>query len=450
MIRSSSDSASGGLVKRKLVVLVAMLLVAGYSSLPQAAGAEDSRQMTDGGAAGVTDEETDDRAPGADEPFPGLPGDGSGDGPVGRISEDLREDLEGIAQQEGISLEEAIRRYGWHNDFSALVHEIRTAFPTDFSAAAIGDDDKPWISFAREAPADAVAAIGGFTVPVRIVEGRGFTEAEMNRRLREIHRSVVSDERITDAVSGYDIVTGVFDVTVALADRSGVGPVGVVNELREALPDSISSLGLDIEFRVVDHQLSERHALVGGGVHLSPRCTAGFVVKNSSGVRNITTAGHCPTSLSIDDIDFDDPIPLELEDEYEGTWGDVQRHSVPSGHRLVNTFRYDSGDGDFRFVTSTGVATPGQWLEKYGKTTGKTRDRVYRTNQCVDNIPICGVVLMRNDRSKTGDSGGPWFWGNTAYGIHQGGWFKYLKVRDAFTPVHHIDDALPGWVVATS
>ena len=123
---------------------------------------------------------------------------------------------------------------------------------------------------------------------------------------------------------------------------------------------------------------------------------------------------------------------------------------MPDEHQLVNTFRYDSGDGEFRYATSTGVATPGQWLEKYGKVTGKTSDRVYRTNQCVDSQTICGVVLMHNDKSKKGDSGGPWFWGNTAYGIHQGEWFFLPKVRDTFTPVHHIDDALPGWEVATS
>lgn len=447
MIPTYTDLVAGRPVFRKLVVLAAMLLVAGLSFAAQAVGAEGSEQMMDGGPVGQTGDQT----PGGN-PVPGSPGDGSDVGPVGRVSEDLREDLEGVAQEMGISLEEAIRRYGWHNDFATLALQIQTAFPADFSAAAIGDDDQPWISFAGKAPADAVTTIRGFTVPVRIFEGRGFTEVEMNRRLEAIHRSVVSDERITDAVSGYDIVTGVFDVTVQLADQPDIGPVGVVNELRQALPDSIRSLDLDIEFRVADHALSEAHALVGGGVHLSPKCTAGFVVENSSGDRNLTTAGHCDNSLEIDDIDFDETIDLEFEDEHEGTWGDVQRHSVPDeDHSLVNTFRYNSGDGDFRFVTSTGVARAGQWLEKYGKVTGKTRDRVYRTNVCVDNNTICKVVLMRNDRSEKGDSGGPWFWGNRAYGIHQGGWFVGYKVRDAFTPVSNFRHALSGgWEVATS
>ena len=432
-MRKTPGFPSGVVVEYRLGVLVVMLLIVGSWFMTPAAGAEGSRQMPDGSVGASSGE--------------------AGVGWVGLISDALREDLEHVARQVGISLEEAIRRYGWHNDFAALALELRIAFPQDFSAAAIGDDDMPWISFAGKAPADAVTAISGFVAPVRIVEGSGFTEEEMNRRLRVIHRSVVSDDRIANAVSGYDTVTGRFDVTVTpvLPTEPGAGPVDLVNELREGLPDSIRSLGLEIDFLVVNHALSEQHALVGGGVHLSPKCTAGFVVENSSGVRNITTAGHCPTDLAISDIDFDDDIPLESEDEHEGEWGDVQRHSVPSEeHELVNTFRYDNGDGDFRFVTSTGVAREGQVLEKYGKITGKTSDRVYRINHCVDSQTICGVVLMHNDRSKKGDSGGPWFWGNTAYGIHQGEWFFLPKVRDAFTPVHHIDEALPGWEVATS
>ena len=375
-----------------------------------------------------------------------MPDDSEQVGPVGRVSEALRKDLEGIAQELGITLEEAIRRYGWHNDFSALVNSIRTAFAADFSAAAIGDDDKPWISFARKAPAAAVTAIGAFTPPVKIIEERSFTESEMKRRLRTIHSSVVSDKRIVDAVSGYDIETGVFDVTVQLLDQKDIGPVGVVKEIRQALPHSIRSLDLDIEFRVVNHPLGGQEAPIGGGVHLTT-CTAGFVIENSDGDRNITTAGHCGNSQTINDIDFADPITLRLRDEYEGLWGDVQRHSVPSGHSLVNTIRHDSGDGDFRFITATGTATPGQWLRKYGWKTGLTSDRVYRIDQCASGN--CGLVMMHNDKTKDGDSGGPWFYGNTAYGIHHGPWW-WLKSRDVFTSVNQIDDALGDWEVATS
>ena len=238
MIGSSSVCGVGGSVKRRLVVWAVMLVVVSFWFASSVLGAEVSGQTADdGGVGGETGE-----CSGWDDPITSWP--------VLSVSETLLEDLEGVAEEFGISLEEAVRRYGWHNEFAALVSDIRTAYPAEFSASAIGDDDKPWISFARKAPPDAVALLCGFVVPVRIVEDTGFTEVDMVRWLRAIHYSVVSDDRITDARSGYDIVTGVFDVTVTYTGDESAAVV--VNELREALPEEIRSLGLVIEFLVVD------------------------------------------------------------------------------------------------------------------------------------------------------------------------------------------------------
>ena len=52
MKHSSSDSVSGGSVKHRPAVLVVILLLAGYASLAQVVGAEDSQQATGGGAVG--------------------------------------------------------------------------------------------------------------------------------------------------------------------------------------------------------------------------------------------------------------------------------------------------------------------------------------------------------------------------------------------------------------
>lgn len=70
----------------------------------------------------------------------------------------------------------------------------------------------------------------------------------------------------------------------------------------------------------------------------------------------------------------------------------------------------------------------------------------------VDDIQ--GLVAMHNHVTDGGDSGGSWFDGTKAYGIHFGGYagigFPLWKKRSLFTPAHHIDDAFPGWTVATS
>jgi len=68
----------------------------------------------------------------------------------------------------------------------------------------------------------------------------------------------------------------------------------------------------------------------------------------------------------------------------------------------------------------SGYATPtdGQTLCFNGKTTHKHCQQVRQVSVC--NGGACNLVQMGNHSTDVGDSGGPWFYSNTAYGIHQG------------------------------
>ena len=72
------------------------------------------------------------------------------------------EDLQFIADQEGISLETAIERYGWHDNFSLAVEQIREASPAAFSGAEIVDDSNAWIAFDGKAPQEALDILNTF------------------------------------------------------------------------------------------------------------------------------------------------------------------------------------------------------------------------------------------------------------------------------------------------
>ena len=56
---------------------------------------------------------------------------------------------------------------------------------------------------------------------------------------------------------------------------------------------------------------------------------------------------------------------------------------------------------------------------------------------------------MHNREAEGGDSGGPPYWGNTAYGLHQGAKWWNFKYRDLFTRATYVDNALPGVFIAT-
>ena len=49
-------------------------------------------------------------------------------------------DLRAIARREGISYEEAVRRYGWQDDLGRVLARISQDYPDDYASSALRDD----------------------------------------------------------------------------------------------------------------------------------------------------------------------------------------------------------------------------------------------------------------------------------------------------------------------
>lgn len=167
-------------------------------------------------------------------------------------------------------------------------------------------------------------------------------------------------------------------------------------------------------------RLSVENTEIFAGLALSP-CTSGFSVKNGSGTKGITTAAHCNNTVSYNMTN----LPFQSS-AYGGQY-DVQWHTAPGF-----TVRNLANDGtNYRYIWGTkshGSQYEGEWVCMYGKVS------LYRCGQITDKYfqphpPDCyycftstfirvhrdGVTLGQG-----GDSGGPWMYGNTAYGIHHG------------------------------
>lgn len=43
---------------------------------------------------------------------------------------------------------------------------------------------------------------------------------------------------------------------------------------------------------------------------------------------------------------------------------------------------------------------------------------MYKLNQC--RGICCGQAMTHRQKAANGDSGGPWYWGTTGYGVHFG------------------------------
>lgn len=349
-------------------------------------------------------------------------------------------DLGVIAEGEGISLSEAIERYAWHEPFSLLVDQIREEYPDAFAGARIEDSGNPWIAFKNAAPNGASDAISSFDAlpgssrEVEIITDRGFTEVELDDQLVTAHFAALEQTSVANASSAYDIATGRIRIEVEPARLATDGTVR--NELgrQPVLTED------NVDIVVVDEVVDSVDAYAYGGRQMSA-CTSGFTVyQGGTGTRGLATAGHCNNSQTYTPTG----TSLVYMAGYQGWWGDVQWHTS-TALTEQDDFYYTASYR--RDVSGTAMPTEGQWLCRYGYVTGNQCDQVYQLNHC--SYSTCHLTAMHNREASGGDSGGPWYSGNTAYGLHQGRKFWSLKWRDVFTPVRYIDDAL-GIYVATS
>lgn len=355
------------------------------------------------------------------------------------------EDLATIAEQEVISLDLAIERYAWQQSFAMLATSLREGYPSEYAGARIEADGSPWIAFRAAAPSAAAREIaeasdlifGDRKAKIRIIEDRGFSEAELDARLTAAHFAALEDrDLVANASSGYDVETGAITVEIEPVDRpsSRAG--------RDAFVESVINDRRDVfegvTVRVVDSMLGQDTSIYGGSA-LST-CTSAFAAYRR-GVRGMLTAGHCP------DTQKDGSVVLHTTASYAGWWGDFkfawssawESDDFYSG----STTRWKTGRRD---LSGTGTAVEGQRLCRNGKTSFKVCDDVYERSHC--QWTTCHLTLMEESHNKKGDSGGPYFYGRTGYGVLKGTKWWGWHYRDSFSPIVYVDDAI-GATVAT-
>lgn len=154
-------------------------------------------------------------------------------------------------------------------------------------------------------------------------------------------------------------------------------------------------------------------------------CTSGFGV--TDGTRTgIATAAHCP-----DELTFKEPdgavIPLPFVAQWGARTQDVQVNLGPSGQD--SSFFADRRSGMMRRLAgarSRLSTRAGEWLCHYGESSGYSCAEVELTNFAPPGA-LCGGacaptwVTVRTHDCRSGDSGGPVFSGDIAFGITKGG-----------------------------
>lgn len=182
-----------------------------------------------------------------------------------------------------------------------------------------------------------------------------------------------------------------------------------------AMQDSEMQLPPQVKVVTVS-ELSTQETDIYAGLALSS-CTSGFSVIDSSGVKGILTAAHCPDEI------WYSGTKLPWKGSAYGGPCDFQWHSA-SGFNVRNL----AYDGTYnRYIYSTkhrDTQAIGEWVCKHGAATGYTCgyiiDKNYNPGGAMD-ATLIRVHRYGVNLSSGNDSGAPWFFGNTAYGVHIGG-----------------------------
>jgi streptogrisin C len=87
----------------------------------------------------------------------------------------------------------------------------------------------------------------------------------------------------------------------------------------------------------------------------------------------------------------------------------------------------------YRNATSAVNPTVGMSVCAFGKQTGYNCDAVMALNKCANGY--CGLGFMYAQGSVPGDSGGPYFNGTVARGIHNGEVYYNGQWRNIFTRI---------------
>ncbi len=160
--------------------------------------------------------------------------------------------------------------------------------------------------------------------------------------------------------------------------------------------------------------LAKPTAIIGGGERLST-CTSGFGVR-FNGYTGITTAGHCQDTQY---WYYNNQLLPFQSGAYSGSY-DIQWHTA-SGHTVTN--RIFIGP-EYRTITAV-VPRASQALQsvvcKYGRTTEYTCGTILSNTYRPSGVPNATATYVRmgdpNEvQAQSGDSGGPVFFGQKAYG----------------------------------
>ena len=347
-----------------------------------------------------------------------------------------------------VSLGEAQRRLNRIQPLQEILATIRDLESTRLAGWSIDHTVSfgGWVWLTGDnPPGSAAAAIAAVHADVEIRTGADHSHAELLAVQQRLFRNGAVgrvNDGPTSGVAAMVTFTGIdmaanavrigIDPALALAVPGGLtdtGPTTVSDEAFQVKAAEVAAQlqnDISVSYVVEDGRGLSDHATFIGGQGMS-QCTAGFTARHrGTGSHGIVTAAHCRGSISMHGVRL---VPVV---DRLGPDIDARFLSVPTGssHRLLDEFVC-------RGVLPCDVTGDisrnrmmGSYVCHYGKNSGYSCGTVTD----IDHYPVgnytacssrCDNTFVSasgpNLRGCRGDSGGPFYRGGVAYGIHMGG-----------------------------
>ena len=351
------------------------------------------------------------------------------------------------ASDYSVSLTEAQRRLGRIQLLQEILASIRDLEATRLAGWGIDHTASfggwVWLT-GNAAPNAAATAVADAHADVRIRTGADHSLAELLTAQQGLFRTGAVG-RVNDGgasgVARMVTFTGInmaanavrigIDPALAAVVPGGLtdtGPVTVTDEAFRAKAAEVTELlagTISVNYVVEDGRGLSADATFIGGQRMS-KCTSGFTARHrGTGVHGIITAAHCYGSISLHGVSLTPVIDILGPDI------DARFLRVPTGssHRLLDEFvcgRTLPCD-----VTSDIARNRmmGNYVCHYGRNSGNSCGIIDDINfspsdsirACVNGCDNTFVRVSGHSLSSCGgDSGGPWYSGGLAYGIHTG------------------------------
>jgi streptogrisin C len=303
-----------------------------------------------------------------------------------------------------------------------------------------------WVAFSGTVPAGALEPLGELASDVRTTTDAPLTAEERSTAVAAAAQSVQAQlgaESVEASMSedGTTITAAaVLPATAPSTETSGAAAAG------QAAAEASVNGGAQVQVEVaLADDAPEQEVLSGGtalglGTTSQLACTAGFTVRNArTAATGLITASHCP-----DDLNYESRRILTFEGHGDSAQLDEQWFS--STEAAQGEFISQKAGSTLLRRKVTAVAAPfvGMSVCKYGTVTGNGCSTVINgptTTVNANGVTYGNLWQVQSYMTAEGDSGGPWFYGNTAYGIHYGNIPRDGADRSAFTSITSIEAA---------